>query len=343
MSQGSTTSTTIGSLLAAASAVVLLGGMAAAPAAAQDKLTFQYSWIPTGEYAAYSAGMAKGFYKDVGIDLSIVTGRGSGDAVKKVAGGAAPIGDGDISALMAARVREKAPVKCVMGQHTESPHSLFVLEGSGINSMKDIEGKTLVTTPGNSHYIYFPIVAKLAGIDASKVKWITSDAPAMAPMLIAGKIDGAPLFATHYYYQNKQAEKVGKKIKVIPFADYGFKIYSYCLYAHEDFIKNQPDLLRRFLVATQRSFLWTKDNIEEAATLHNQRHPDVAADDAAGSMRVMVKYMFNEATTRDGFGFYGMDRLKETYRIVAQSQDLDPNYDVMQFIDTSFLPKRVTN
>lgn len=340
MSHASMKGLRIGSLLAAVSAVAIL---AAAPAAAQDKLTFQYSWIPTGEYAPYSAGIALGYYKEVGIDLSVVTGRGSGDAVKKVAGGAAPIGDGDISALMAARVREKAPVKCVMGQHTESPHSLFVLEDSGIKTMKDIEGKTLVTTPGNSHYIYFPIVAKTNGIDASKVKWITSDASAMAPMLIAGKVDGAPLFATHHYYQNKQAEKVGKKIRVIPFADYGFKIYSYCLYAHEDFIKNQPDMLRRFLAATQKSFLWAKDNVDEAAKLHNQRHPEVAADDAAGSMRIMNKYMFNDATTRDGFGYYNMDRLKETYRVVSQSQDLDPNYDIMQFLDTSFLPKRVTN
>jgi NitT/TauT family transport system substrate-binding protein len=319
----------------AAALAVTLG--LSAGAAAQDKVLFQYSWIPTGEYAVYSAGMQRGFYRDAGIDLSVSTGRGSGDAVKKVAGGGAPFGDGDISALMAARVREKAPVKCIMGQYTMSPHSLFVLESSGIKSFKDLEGKTLVTTAGNSHYLYFPLVAKMSGLDPTKVKWVTADAATMAPMLITGRVDGAPLFATHEYYQNKQAEKVGQKIKVIPFADYGFKIYSYCLFARDETIKNQPDLVRRFLQATQRAFLWTKDNIEEAAKIHNKVNPDVAIDDAMGSMRVMVRYMFNDATQRDGFGFFNPTQLQETYKVVAQSQDLDPNVDVSQFVDTSLL------
>jgi NitT/TauT family transport system substrate-binding protein len=317
--------------------------LAPAAANAQDKVHFQYSWIPTGEYAPYSAGLEKGFFREVGIDLSYSTGRGSGDAVKKVAGGASPYGDGDISALMAARVREKAPVRCIMSQHTMSPHSLFVLESSGINGFKDLAGKTLVTTPGNSHFLYFPLVARMNGLDPNSVKWVTSDAPAMAPMLIAGKVDGAPLFATHLYYQNKQAEKVGKKIKAIPFADYGFKIYSYCLFATEDTIKNQPDVTRRFLAGVQKSFLWAKDNLEEAAKLHNKRHPDVAVDDAMGSMRIMVRYMFNENTDKVGFGGFDMAQLKETYKVVASSQDMDANADVSQFIDTSLLPTKKTN
>ena len=314
--------------------------IAAGMAHAQDKVHFQYSWIPTGEYAPYSAGLEKGFFKEQGIDLTYSTGRGSGDAVKKVAGGGSPFGDGDISSLMAARVREKAPMRCIMSQHTQSPHSLFVLESSGIKSFKDLAGKTLVTTAGNSHFLYFPLVAKMSGLDPNSVKWVTSDAAAMAPMLITGKVDGAPLFATHEYYQNKQAEKAGKKIKVIPFADYGFKIYSYCLYATEDTIAKNPDLVRRFLAAVQKSFLYAKDNIAETAKLHNKRHPEVDVDDAIGSMRIMAKYMFNDATEKAGFGYFLPDRLKETYRVVALSQDLDPNVDVSQFIDTRFLPPK---
>jgi NitT/TauT family transport system substrate-binding protein len=312
-------------------------------ASAQDKLHYQFSWIPTGEYAPISAGIEKGFFREVGIDLSYSTGRGSGDAVKKVATGGSIVGDGDISALMAARVGEKAPMRCLMAQHTMSPHSLFVLESSGIKSFKDLAGKTLVTTPGNSHFLYFPLVARMNGLDPSTVKWVTGDAATMAPMLISGRVDGAPLFATHEYYQNKQAEKVGKKIKVIPFAEYGFRIYSYCWFSTEDAIKNNGDLLRRFLVGVRRSYLWAKDNVEETAKLHNKRHPDVDPDDAMGSMRIMMRYMWNDATEAAGFGHFLPDRLRETYRVVAQAQNLDPNYDVMQFIDTSLLPPRPTN
>ena len=52
-----------------------------------------------------------------------------------------------------------------MPWHDHSPHSLFVLESSGIKGFKDLAGKTLATTPGNSHRNYFPIAAKMAGLD----------------------------------------------------------------------------------------------------------------------------------------------------------------------------------
>jgi NitT/TauT family transport system substrate-binding protein len=311
-------------------------------ASAQDKVFYQYSFLPTGESAPISAGIEKGFFRDVGIDLSYASGRGSGDAVKKVAAGGALVGDSDISAVMVARVNEKAPVKCIMAQHAMAPHSLFVLEGSGINSIKDLAGKTLVTTPGNSHFIYFPLVAKLNGLDPDSVKWVVADPNAMGPMLLSGRVDGAPLFATHYYYQNKQAEKVGKKIKVIPFADYGFKIYSYCWLATEESIKTKGDVLRRYLLGMRRSFLWARDNVEEAAKLHNKRHPDVDPDDAAGSLRTQLEYMFPKGSDPENWGYFQPERLKETYKTVARAQNLDPNIDPAQFVDMSLLPPRKT-
>lgn len=323
-------------IFALALAVLLVPGAARA----LDRVHYQYSWIPTGEYAPVSAGLEKGYFREVDIDLTYSTGRGSGDAVKRVAAGASPFGDGDISAVIAARVRENAPVRCIMAQHTMSPHSLFVLESSGITSFRDLAGKTLATTPGNSHYLYFPLVARMSGLDPASVRWVTVDSAAMAPMLISRRVDGAPLFATHEYYQNKQAERVGQRIRVIPFADYGFKIYSYCWFATEETIRTNPDLVRRFLAALSRSYLWAKDNVEETARLHNRRHPDVAVDDAMGSMRIMNRYMFNEATEQAGFGRFDPDRLRETYRVVAMAQELPAEIDVTQFIDTSLLPPR---
>ena len=310
------------------------------PAFAEDKLLFQYSWIPSGEYAPISAGIENGFYKEAGIDLSVTSGRGSGDAVNKVGAGVAPFGDGDISAVMTAKSRTKAPVKCLMALQTRSPHSLFVLEGSGINSLKDLAGKTLVTTAGNSHFLYFPLVAKMNGLDPASVNWITVDAGALAPMLIAGKVDGATLFAINWYYQNKGAEKQGKTIKVVPFADYGFKIYAYCIVGNEQFVKDNPDLTKRFLAATQKSYQWARDHITEAAQLHKKLNPETDVDDTIGTLKMQFQYMFNETTDRDGFGYFNPKQLQETYNVVSEAQQLPTGTDISQFVDTSFLPTK---
>src|SRR5689334_24002014 len=101
-----------------ASSLALL--LCATAAQAEDKVTYQLGWIPTGEYAPYFAGVAKGFYKEEGIDLVMSRGFGSGDTVKKVAGGGAMLGEADISTVMLAAIREKAPVKCLMSEYTQS-------------------------------------------------------------------------------------------------------------------------------------------------------------------------------------------------------------------------------
>ena len=44
-------------LLATAGSIAALAPLAAA---AQEKLTWQMAWLPTGEYAAYTAGIEKG-------------------------------------------------------------------------------------------------------------------------------------------------------------------------------------------------------------------------------------------------------------------------------------------
>jgi NitT/TauT family transport system substrate-binding protein len=223
-----------------------------------------------------------------------------------------------------------------MSEYTQSPHSVFVLEGSGINSIKDLAGKRIATSPGNSHQIYFPLLAKLNGLDPESVKWVNVDPAAMAGMLFAGAVDATPVFATHEYWQNKQAKKLSKTIKVLPFADSGFKIYSYCILTTEALIASKPDLVKRLIRATKKSFLWSRENMEEAAHLHAVANPEVDADDALGNLRVfLAKY----ATQPEGWGTFEPNKLAETYKAVAQAQGLDSAIDPAIFLDMRYLPE----
>lgn len=310
--------------------------LAATAAQAADKVLLQLGWIPTGEYAPYFAGVENGFYADEGIDLSINRGFGSGDTVKKTAGGGATFGEADISAVMLAKVRENLPVKCVMLEYDLAPHSIFVLEDSGIDEITDLAGKRIATSPGNSHQIYFPLLAELNGLDPESVTWVNMDPAAWASLLLNRDVDATPVFATHEYWQNKQAAKVGKKIKVLPFAESGFQIYSYCILAREDFIAGNEDLVRRFLKATKRSFEWTRANMEEAAQLHANANPATDADDVLGSLRIFLP---TYATQPENFGDVDMEQLQRTYDAVARAQDLDPTFDPASIIDLRFLPE----
>ena len=329
-------STPLRSLARGALGAALL--MLATPVVAADEVHLQTDWIPSGEHAMYFGGWTKGFWEEQGIDINITRGYGSGDTVTKIAGGAADFGIADIGALITARARTGVPVKQIMQTYTHSPHSLFVLKSSGITTFQGLEDKKIGITPGNSHRVYFPKVAERAGTDPSKIIWSNSDASAMAALLISKKIDAAPFFAMHHYYQNKAAMRAGEEIVVLPFVETGFAIYATGLVARDDMIEENPDLVRRFLIANRNAMEWARDNREEACTLHVERVPEVAHDDCMGSLNATMTFVFNDHSGATGLGRHDPDRLAFTYEVVADAQDLPGDWDYSQVVDHRFVP-----
>jgi NitT/TauT family transport system substrate-binding protein len=328
----------VSATFALAAALAAFIGLAST-ARADDKVLFQTDWIPSGEHAMYFGGWEKGLFKKHGIDVTIVRGYGSGDTVTKVGSGAADFGVADLGALFTARARTNIPVKLIMQLYAHSPHSMFVLKSSGIKDFKDLAGKKIGITPGNSHRVYFPRTAKLAGLDANSVTWVNTDGAAMAGLLIAKRLDATPFFAIHHYYQNKAAKRAGEEIVVLPFAGAGFAIYATGIVTTDKMIREKPDLTRRFVAAVAEAFIWARDHPDEACTLHVKRVPEVAHDDCLGSLRAVVTYVFNDHSKQTGLGKHDPQRLKFTYEIVAEAQTLDPKWDFAQAVDLSFLPR----
>ncbi len=318
-------------------ATALLAGCSQV-ARAEDKALLQLDWIASGEHAAYYAGMQRGFFKDAGIDLSIVRGYGSGDTVNKVAAGAAKFGVADVGAVLAGRAQQQVPVKSIVAVYTHSPHSLFILKSSGVKGFKDLAGKKIAISPGNSHKIYFPEVARRVGVDPESVNWVTTDASAMAAMLIAKRVDAAPFYSIHQYYQNKAAVQAGEEIISLPFVSAGFAIYASSLVATDETIKTNPDLVKRFVGAAVKSYAWARDNPVETCKLHVQKNPEVLQDECEGSQKATMTFIFNDHQKATGQGHFDKERLQTTWKAVAESLKLDASWDPSQAIDDSFVP-----
>ena len=318
---------------------IVLAFASGAGAQSAEKVRFQTDWIPSGEHAMYYGAWQKGIYAAEGLDITITRGYGSGDTVTKLAGGAFEFGVADVGAVLTARARQNIPVKTIAMVYTYSPHSLFVLKSSGITSFKGLEGKKIGITPGNSHRVYFPKVAQKSGTDPSKIIWVNMDGAAMAAQLIARNIDAAPFYSIHHYYQNKAANAAGQEIVVLPFVKIGFSIYAASLIASDKLIAEKPETVRKFLRASKKAFEWARDNSVETCKLHVQKVPEVAMDDCLGSLRATLAFVFNEHTTKYGWGKESAERLAFTWQAVAESQELDPKWDPKQAINTALVPR----
>ena len=321
--------------------IILTAALLASSAAlAQDKVRFQTDWIASGEHAAYYGALVKGIWAQEGLDITITRGYGSGDTATKVGAGAADFGVSDIGAVLTARARANIPIKTIASVYAYSPHSLFVLKSSGITGFKGLEGKKIGITPGNSHKLYFPKVAAKSGTDPNKIVWVNMDGGAMGPQLFAKNIDAAPFYSIHHYYQNKAANKAGQEIVVLPFVKVGFAIYSASLITSDKMMQERPETVKKFLRAARRSFEWARDNQVDACKMHVQRVPEVDLDDCLNSLKATLGFVFNEYEKKHGFGSVTAERLAETWKVVAESQELDPKWNPAQAVDTRFLPTK---
>src|SRR5204862_21668 len=79
-------------------------------------------------------------------------------------------GKAGVAFVVAARANEDTKVKSIAVYFRETWLSIFVRTDSGINSPKDLEGKTISTTPGNAHHVLWPLYAQLAGLNGDSVK-----------------------------------------------------------------------------------------------------------------------------------------------------------------------------
>jgi NitT/TauT family transport system substrate-binding protein len=274
------------------------GEPAKAEPASLRPFTFILDFVPSGEYASYWAALENGWYREEGLDVKIVRGAGSGDTVKRIAAGQGDAGSADFSAIVAARANEDVKVKAIGAYYRRPPHSIFVRDDSPISTPKDLEGKSLAITQGNSHQILFPLFGQLAGFNAESVKWVSMDANAMGPSLISRSVDAAPFFAVHEARINKIAQQQGTSIRVaFRFTDYGLDTYSLAIFAGEDSLTRDADPLRKFLKATYRGMAYARDNVEESARLVLKEVPDLDADGAIGGAQVASTFQWTDEVT----------------------------------------------
>jgi NitT/TauT family transport system substrate-binding protein len=300
-------------VLARALATVLAAAAMTSAANATD-VNFITDFGFNGRHSYYYVALDKGYYKAEGLDVSILRGRGSIDAVKKVASGAAMIGFADAGALALARSNDNIPVKLLAIIYATPPHAIFALADSGIKTPKDLEGKTVADSAFSAIPLIFKAYAKAAGVDAQKVKWISADSAALPGLLATGKVDAIGQFTVG---QPLLAAAVKPKALVrFAYKDAGLDYYGNGIIATEQTIKEHPEILKAFIRATFKGMRDAFANPTEAGEIMHKYHKEISADVAKGETE-LVKELAEVPGHK--LGVIDSARIKKTIDIMAQS------------------------
>ncbi len=250
-------------LLTVISMVVLglpLAGCGAA-GTATDRVTLQINWYHAPEFVGYYVAGAKGFYRDAGIEVTINEGGSSGEAWGFILDGRADFAVGTFEEQRK-MVEAGDPSVAVMSVFQLPPLVMFALAGSGIKEPKDLIGKRVGIKSNYWRAIARETVTN-AGIDPSKI--VEVDVPADAQsMLYDGKVD---VWMGYAHDEPVKARVAGYDVTTIYPADYGVGGYEGLLLANEATVAQKPDMVGRFVRASQQGFKYALEHPDEAAQI----------------------------------------------------------------------------
>lgn len=239
------------------------GGSGAAP----DKVKLQLNWYHEAEFVGYYVAVAKGFYAAQKLDVTILEGGPGSPARDQVLNGVATFA---ITSFAEQKeiVSTKKPAVAVMAAFQIPPLVIFSLSASGIREPADLVGKKVGVTTDYWKNILDETLAA-AGVDSAKVtqvKVTTDD----IPMLYDHRVD-----AWLGYAQDEpiRVGMAGYPVTNIFPADYGVGGYEGLVIGSTSTLEKQPDLVRRFVAASEEGWRYALEHPDQAAAILDTQVP----------------------------------------------------------------------
>lgn len=206
-----------------------------------QSVTVQTDWFPQPEQGGLYQALARGFYEEAGLDVTLLPGGPNSMGVQKVLRGRAQFAMHRADAIYLLHRRE-VPVVLVMATLQHDPQAILLHQQNPINSLPELDGATLMALPG------------LPWIDWLKAKYAI-DFTVIPHDFGMERFLNDPTFIMQCLLTNEPfvVREAGARPKVLPLRESGFDPY-HGLYCLRSFAENNPDTVRRFVQATLRGW-----------------------------------------------------------------------------------------
>jgi NitT/TauT family transport system substrate-binding protein len=246
-----------GSISGSAAPVQATGCQVANPAVPLD---FQLNFTAGGYNAGFALALQKGYYSEVGLNVTIIKGQGSGTTAQLVASGQAGLAYADAVAVMQL-IAKGAKLKILSTMYQSSSSAINALASSGITSIKDLKGKSLGVPTGESASALLPILVAANGMTVKDINIVSMPGESLVSTIsqhqvdaIVGDTDGYGIIL----HDN------GQQIVSLPFADFGVPTVSTSIFASESFLAANGNSVRCFIQASLRGWDYAIKNRDEA-------------------------------------------------------------------------------
>lgn len=234
-----------------------------------QKVTIMMPFISQIQWAAYYTAKGRGYYQDEGLEVEIqYSTKGSAGPIEQLIGGNVNLILTDEESVIMARSKDLD----IVAVYPIEPTNVFYIvseKNKNITKPADLIGKKVgLISSASGAYGNLLAILQLSKIDKNKVE-IVQAGTSIVPAFLERKFDAAAIHLS----QKLLIKEKNPDLNIINASDYT-NISRGHVVATGSLVKNNPELIKKFLRATKKGLEYAVNNPEEAVNIYISFNPD---------------------------------------------------------------------
>lgn len=254
-----------------------------------ESVSLQLKWQHQFQFAGYYAALEKGYYKDAGLDVTIIEAGPEIDPIEAVINGDADYGVGTSELLLLHYHRKPLVVLGVIFQH--SPLALLIPESSSnekfsnINTLEDLRNKPIMLEANSAELMAYFSQENMSreSLNIVKHSFNIND-------LLEGNVAAMSVYMSDEVFE---FQKLGKPYKLLQPVDSGIEFYGDNLFTTQSELELHPKRAAAFREASFKGWQYAMSHIDEMIDLiyeqYSQQHSKVHLQFEAEQMKALLR------------------------------------------------------
>jgi signal transduction histidine kinase/CheY-like chemotaxis protein/HPt (histidine-containing phosphotransfer) domain-containing protein len=234
-----------------------------ATAAPPRGVSIQLQWRHQWQFAGFYAALAQGYYREAGLDVTLLEGGPHVDPVDAVLAGAADFGTAPADRLLASHAAGDR-ISLLASYFRRSP--LVLVVRPDLVLPRQLAGRRVMVPSQVRESPTFMRLLERAGISAAALDFVPFEPGVGA--FARGDVDALAAYRSNEVYE---LHRRGVPFGIIDPADYGVPVPDLCLFAAADTVRAEPDTAAALAAATNRGWAYALDHPDELVALIRAR------------------------------------------------------------------------
>ena len=296
--------------------------------AGYEHVQVQLKWKHGFQFAGFYMALEKGFYRNSGLDVSLIEGGPNKSPVDSVLRHSATYGVASTGALIEHSIGR--PIQAIAAIFQYSPLAIMVKEDTDIQSFADLNGKRVMLQKG---YLNAGIIAALQKAGVGEQDFVRQDISYNILDFLENRTDAYAVYATDQPYE---LNVKGIPYRILGLQEQGIELYGDIIITSEEEIGAHAARVQAFIDATslgwQYAFEHTNESIDLILEKYNTQH--LTRNHLQSEAQISMNFILPDVVKP---GYMNMFRWNKIAKIYSEQGFLPPNYPVEDFV---YLPRK---